>query len=173
MAHEIGHYALGHVYEMIVSFGVVTAVSFMLANVGFAVLHSAFGAWWGVRDISDPAGFPILMIVLSMLGLVFTPITNTIIRTNEAEADIFGLNAAREPDGFATTALKLSEYRKLDPSPLEEVIFFDHPSGRSRIAMAMRWKAENFTDGAQKSAPDVVPSDPKRVPGVSPSDQPN
>jgi STE24 endopeptidase len=38
--------------------------------------------------------------------------------------------------------LKLADYRKLDPTPLEEVLFFDHPSGRARIEMAMRWKAE-------------------------------
>jgi len=28
-----------------------------------------------------------------------------------------------------------------DPSPLEEVILFDHPSGRTRILAAMRYKA--------------------------------
>jgi STE24 endopeptidase len=37
----------------------------------------------------------------------------------------------------------LGEYRKLDPTPLEEFLFFDHPSGRTRIYAAMRWKAEN------------------------------
>ena len=51
------------------------------------------------------------------------------------------LNAARQPDGFAQIALKLAEYRKLDPGPVEELLLFDHPSGRSRIRMAMRWKA--------------------------------
>ena len=61
---------------------------------------------------------------------------------NEAQADLFELDAAREPDGFATTALKLGAYRKLAPGPLEEALMFDHPSGRSRILMAMRWKAE-------------------------------
>jgi len=40
--------------------------------------------------------------------------------------------------------LKLGVYRKLDPSPLEEFIFFDHPSGRTRIRMAMDWKAANL-----------------------------
>ena len=73
-----------------------------------------------------------------------TPVTNSIIRVNEVEADIFGLNAARQPDGFAEAALKLGEYRKMSPGPLEEFVFFDHPSGRSRILMAMKWKAENL-----------------------------
>ena len=73
-----------------------------------------------------------------------TPIVNTIIRVNEAEADLFGLNASGEPEGFAEVALKLGEYRKLDPGPVEEWIFFDHPSGRARIQMAMEWKAEQL-----------------------------
>ena len=47
---------------------------------------------------------------------------------------------------FATVALKLSEYRKLDPSSWEEAVFFDHPSGRTRIWEAMRWKAEHLND---------------------------
>lgn len=47
------------------------------------------------------------------------------------------------PQGTAEVALKLGEYRKLSPGPLEEIIFYDHPSGRSRIEMAMRYKAEN------------------------------
>jgi STE24 endopeptidase len=43
-------------------------------------------------------------------------------------------------------ALKLGEYRKLDPGPLEEWVFFDHPSGRTRIHMAMQWRAEHPED---------------------------
>jgi STE24 endopeptidase len=48
---------------------------------------------------------------------------------------------------MAKVALKLGSYRKLDPSPLEEFIFFDHPSGRARIRMAMDWKAAHLPCG--------------------------
>jgi STE24 endopeptidase len=146
MAHEIGHYALGHIYEMLITVTLLSAVAFLLTDIGFGMLYGLFGGLWGVRDFSDTAGLPILVIVSTILGVLATPITNTMIRTNEAEADLFGLNAAREPDGFATIALKLSEYRKLDPTPWEEFIFYDHPSGRSRISMAMRWKAEHLSE---------------------------
>jgi len=146
MAHELGHYVLGHVYELVINISLLFGVGFAFVQGGFGTLHRAFGNWWGVRDIADPAGLPIAVILFTLFALVTTPVFNTIIRSNEAEADIFGLNAAREPDGFATTALKLSEYRKLDPTPLEEMIFFDHPSGRSRIAMSMQWKAEHLNE---------------------------
>ena len=52
----------------------------------------------------------------------------------------------RKPDAFATSALKLSTYRKLEPGDLEEAIFFDHPSGRTRIETAMDWKKEHMHD---------------------------
>jgi STE24 endopeptidase len=74
---------------------------------------------------------------------LMTPVLNTIIRVSEQEADLYGLNASRQPDGFARAALDLSEYRKMEPGPLEEVLFYDHPSGRTRILGAMRWKAEH------------------------------
>ena len=67
-----------------------------------------------------------------------------------------GINAARQPDGEALVDLKLGDYRKLDPSPLEEMIFFDHPSGRTRITAAMRWKAENMS----VLPPDTKPGGP-------------
>jgi STE24 endopeptidase len=121
------------------------------------MLHGIFGGMWGVRDFSDTAGLPILVIVSTVLGVLATPVTNTMVRTNEAEADIFGLNAAREPDGFATATLKLSEYRKLDPTPWEEFIFYDHPSGRSRISMSMRWKAEHMSDAPVATSSLTVP----------------
>jgi STE24 endopeptidase len=86
-------------------------------------------------------------------NLITTPLQNTVSRTTEAQADIFGLNAVRQPDGFASVSMKLSNYRKLDPSPLEEWLFYDHPSGRSRVTMAMRWKAEHIDDPDIKAAP--------------------
>ncbi len=85
--------------------------------------------------------------------LVMTPVTNTITRTVEIQADMFGVNAARKPDAFATVTLKLSTYRKLDPAPWEEFVFYDHPSGHTRIWEAMRWKAGHLNDPDIKSGP--------------------
>jgi STE24 endopeptidase len=42
--------------------------------------------------------------------------------------------------------LKLSTYRKLEPGKWEEIMFYDHPSGRTRIESAMRWKKEHIGD---------------------------
>ena len=95
---------------------------------------------------ADPAVAPLFGIILSLYFLVLTPLLNSIVRTSESEADAFGLNAAREPDGFAMTAMQLSEYRKIEPGKLEEMLFFDHPSGRTRVRMAMDWKAKHLNE---------------------------
>ncbi|HJX28958.1 MAG TPA: M48 family metallopeptidase [Thermoanaerobaculia bacterium] len=142
MGHEMGHYVLNHVYESIVFFGVVLFLGFAFLRWGFAWALARWGERWRVHGIADLAGLPLLGAVLSVYFFLLTPILNTYIRVNEAEADLFGLNSARQPDGFAEVSLMLSEYRKLAPGPIEEWIFFDHPSGRNRILMAMRWKAE-------------------------------
>jgi len=148
MGHEMGHYVLNHIWEMFIYFAVLLALGLAFADRLFRWANRRFGARWGVKDVGDIAGLPLLAACLSVFFLVSTPVFNRIVYTNEAEADIFGLNAAREPDGFATTALRLSSYRKIEPAGWEEFAFFDHPSGRSRVAMAMQWKAGQLDLGA-------------------------
>jgi len=143
MAHEIGHYVLNHVYESILFMGVVLVGGFAFMRWAFERTVARRGERWGVRGIGDPAGLPLLVAIFSVYAFLLTPVANSFVRSNEAEADIYGIQTSREPDGFAEVALKLGEYRKLDPGPLEEIVFFDHPSGRARIHMAMQWKAEN------------------------------
>jgi STE24 endopeptidase len=148
VGHEMGHYVLNHVYKGIVFQGIIYLIGFAFLRWSFDAAVRRYGGRWGVRGIADMAGLPLLAALLSVYFFVLTPVDNTLTRTAEAEADIFGLNACRQPDGMAEVALMLAEYRKLSPSPLEEWIFFDHPSGRNRILMAMRWKGEHLHDAA-------------------------
>jgi STE24 endopeptidase len=89
MAHEMGHYVLGHVNEMIAYITLMSLVAFAFTHWGFQALHRVFGGLWGIRDIADPAGLAVLSLLLSFVGALGTPVTNTMIRSNEAEADIF------------------------------------------------------------------------------------
>ena len=142
MGHEMGHYVLNHEYKGLVMIGVVIVIGFAVLNWGITFGLARWGQSWEIRGITDVAVLPLAVIVFSIYFFLMTPVTNTITRTMEFEADMYGLNAARQPDGEANIDLMLGEYRKLDPGPVEEFIFFDHPSGRTRITAAMRWKAE-------------------------------
>ncbi len=157
MGHEMGHYVLGHSLALMVDFGLLVLAGFAFVNFAFPLVVSRFGGNWGVGAIDDVAGLPLLVALLAVFFFFVTPLSNTIVRTHEAQADIFGLNAARAPDGFASVAMKLASYRKLEPGHWEEIIFFDHPSGRSRVAMAMRWKAAQLRMGATDLDPAIAP----------------
>ncbi len=146
MGHEMGHYVMGHVLRAILLFGLLIVAAFAFVDWGFRRLIARFGGQWRVQRLEDVAGLPVLVALISLFFFVMTPVSNTISRTAEHQADIFGLDAVRKPDAFATAMLKLSTYRKLDPGKWEEMIFYDHPSGRTRIMDAMIWKKEHIRD---------------------------
>jgi STE24 endopeptidase len=165
MGHEMGHYVLHHIYKDTLFISVVIVISFALLQWSLTWSLQRWGAKWGIRGVGDTAVLPLVLLIISILAFVLTPIMNTQTRTEEGEADMYGLNASRQPDGFAQAAIHLGEYRKMNPGPIEEWIFFDHPSGRNRIYAAMRWKAENLPlmrwQENHEAEASASPADPK------------
>jgi len=144
LGHEMGHYVLNHEYKGLLFAGAIFLIGFAFVAWAFKRIAARNASRWGLRGVADVAGLPLLFGLFGLYMFVLTPVHNSIIRTIEIEADAFGINAARQPDGIAQAALHLSEYRKMRPGPVEEVVFFDHPSGWNRIHRAMLWKAENL-----------------------------
>jgi STE24 endopeptidase len=146
MGHEMGHYKLHHIQKLILYLSLMALAALAIAYWAVPRLLARHGDRWGVRDVADPASAPVFLALLAVLTVPGGLIFNSMVRQHESEADAFGLDASREPDGFAMTAMQLSEYRKIDPAPWEELIFYDHPSGRTRVEMAMRWKARHLAE---------------------------
>ena len=144
MGHEMGHYVLNHIPKDIIFLLVVILAGFGFLRWSLDWCLQRWGQKWGIRGVSDPAALPLVILLVSIFFFVLTPIMNTHTRTAEAEADTFGINSSRQPDGMARAAIHLGEYRKMKPGPVEEWMFFDHPSGYNRIHKAMQWKAENL-----------------------------
>jgi len=157
MGHEIGHYVLRHSVSILVMLAGLILAVLALTNIAFTRL-AAYNERWGVRGIADPAGLPLLAALTAFFFTLASPIQNNIIRYHEHQADIFGLNVAREPDGFAEAAVMLSEYRKMSPGALEEWAFYDHPSGYARIFMSMQWKAHEIAAGRLPDSPGGPPA---------------
>ena len=143
MAHEMGHYVLRHPLWLTLALALVYGVAYSVVNRVFGRIQHRQGERWGVRDLADPAGFPLALAIFTVVMYLLTPVTNSITRTAENQADAFGLEAAREPYGFASISMRLATYRKIEPGRLEEIIFYDHPSGRARVERAMRWLADH------------------------------
>ena len=144
LGHELGHYVMNHVYKRWMELGIVLVLGFAFVKCLLEWSIDKWGFSLGLRSYADIAALPLLSIWFSVFMFISTPISNTLIRTQETEADIFGINASDEPLGFAEAMLKLTAYRKSDPGDVEEWLFFDHPSPRKRIYSAMRWRAEQL-----------------------------
>ena len=168
LGHEMGHYVLNHAWKGAMELSLAVGLAFGLMHLASNRVLAAWGGRMQIRDRADPAGAPAAIALVSVIFLLLTPLNNTIIRNMEAEADAFGLNAAREPQAFALSAIRLSSYRKLKPGALEEIVFYDHPSGYARVHASMVWLKENPT---AVSIPDastvpVAPAAPAADPPV-------
>lgn len=144
MAHEMGHYLMNDPISLVLQLGILFAFGFLLASRVFNRIVQSQGERWGISDITDVAGLPLLLAIASVFFLLAGPIINTVFRTNEAHADLFAINVTQDPDALVEVLLLTSEYRKASPGVWEERLFYDHPSPRSRILMAMKWKAEHL-----------------------------
>jgi STE24 endopeptidase len=153
VGHEMGHYVRKHVLLGAAFQGVIAVVGLFLVSRLFGWAAALLGAK-GVTGIADPAGFPVISIILTVLALLATPITNSFSRWVEADADHFSLVHFNEPDGLAKALVKTIEYRASSPSKVEEFIFYDHPSVGARVRAMMDWKATHPpTPPASPAAP--------------------
>jgi STE24 endopeptidase len=138
--HEIGHYALGHVWRLVAVVALVALAGFWLAD----RLYPRVARWFGARaPLADPAGLPILLLIVSALALVAQPLLNAVTRLGEREADAYSLRTVNLPDALAGALVKTAEYRDPRPSRLQEALFYTHPSVERRVQRAMEWKAAN------------------------------
>jgi STE24 endopeptidase len=136
--HEIGHYVLGHVWRSVAVLGVVAIFLFFLADRLFPSVARALGS---NTTIGDPLGLPVLIVILSLLGLLALPVNNTLTRMSESEADAYSLRTVNLPDSLASGLVKTAEYRYPRPTWLQETLFYSHPSVEKRVRRAMEWKA--------------------------------
>lgn len=143
MGHEMAHYSLHHGLKLALGFTLALGIGYFVINHAFGRFQRRHGDRFGIRDLADPAGLPLAFAIFTVVMYLLTPATNSMVRAAEHQADAFGLDAAQEPHGFASVAMRLSTYRKLEPGALEELVFYDHPSGRARVERSMRWLAEH------------------------------
>ncbi len=74
--HEMGHYVLGHVRDGILF---ACAVLLFFLNLAYRLLHWMLARWgktWAIRGPDDLAALPVLILLLTVFGFLFTPISN-------------------------------------------------------------------------------------------------
>jgi STE24 endopeptidase len=139
--HEVGHYVLGHVWRAVGLFSILTIIGFFLADRLFPVFARAFGS---NATIDNPVGLPVLLFVVGLFSIFAQPIINGMTRMGEREADNYSLRTVNLPDALAGALVKTAEYRYPQPSALQELLFYTHPSVEWRVRNAMEWKARGM-----------------------------
>jgi STE24 endopeptidase len=142
-AHEIGHYTLRHVWRSVLLFSAIVMVALFVADRSYSRVAAAFGSR---APLSSPTSLPVVMVMVSILFLLALPLVNAFTRFGETQADQYSLETARLPDALASALVKTAEYRYPRPSPVQEMLFYSHPSVERRVRMAMDWKAVNAVE---------------------------
>lgn len=143
VGHEIGHFVLKHQLVFVVTDTAIFAVSISLIAVGCRVLLGGFAGRWGISSLGDIASLPLVRGLFLLCGFASQPMSNSISRILEHQADLFGLNASWEPHGMAEFMIHDADRARLQPGSLEYALFYDHPSDIERVGVAMQWRAEN------------------------------
>jgi Zn-dependent protease with chaperone function len=141
--HEMGHYVLGHVRAGVTFAAAMMLVGFFAAARLFRWSIIRWGESWGLRGMTDWASLPALLLFLSLLGFLSTPIGNAYSRRIEHQADQYGLEVLHGivPGASAAAARSLQiigEEGLAEPSPSRAVVFwfYSHPPIHDRIIFA-------------------------------------
>lgn len=135
MAHEIGHYVLWHIWQLIA----LNSLTIIVVLYGAYTIMGAVVARWahrfGFSDISDVASLPLLLLVINVCSLAVTPVTLTFIRHLEHEADRFALELTQTNHSAGTAFVKLQQGALSNPRPgaLFKLWRADHPPVAERI----------------------------------------
>ncbi|HET6263790.1 MAG TPA: M48 family metallopeptidase [Usitatibacter sp.] len=132
LAHELGHFARGHIPRLL-------AVRFVLAAAMLALLGWLYGepAFYQALGFSEPhigallAGFTL---VVPVFTFPFQPLASLMARRQEFEADAY---AARHASAVSLASALAKLYRDnastLTPDPLHSLVYDSHPPATMRI----------------------------------------
>jgi len=135
MAHEMGHYVKHHLLWSVVGSLFSILVGLYMASKLFALSLRKWGMNLGIRKKDDLASIPILLLILSLLSFVVTPIDNTISRHAERSADQYAIQLTQDKKAGVESFQKLSVSSLGDVNPPGLVKFFeyDHPTMLERM----------------------------------------
>jgi Zn-dependent protease with chaperone function len=144
--HEMGHYVLGHVRNTLI---VSSVAALLLLFAGFHALHwllSRCGKRWAIREVTDWAALPLVLLLVSVTGFLGEPVINVYSRWQEHEADIYGLEVIHGlvPDSKAVAAHSFQLLGEVDleepnPNPLIKFWSYSHPSISERVTFAANY----------------------------------
>jgi STE24 endopeptidase len=170
LAHELGHHVHHDLWKLIISQSILTLGGLYLVNLA---LHWAVDTQHYYLGLADPAIMPFLLLVTAIFGLVVMPISNGLSRAIEYQADEYALQTTKMVGAFksAMTRLANQNLADIEPSPLIEFLFHDHPAISKRLRHADAF-ARRYGLNASMSAESLAPTsstDPAGMPSTGSS----
>jgi STE24 endopeptidase len=144
--HELGHYVLHHI-ERGMAIGAVLSFFFLWIGSRLAQwLVLRYGPRWHIASLEDWAAIGVLLLVLALLSFIAEPISNSISRVQEHQADVFGIEVVHgivadpqkvDAESFQREGEQALEY----PYPSPFVVFwtYTHPPIAEREAFAANY----------------------------------
>lgn len=142
VAHELGHYLLGHVRWGVLLGGLSSFSGLYLLNHLLAWLIGNYGTRLNVPEMQSLTAMLLLTVLVTLGELAFSPVSNAISRTMEHEADRFAIELTRDPASVATAFSLLQKENLGVPFPnwLYRTWRATHPSIGERIEFANRYR---------------------------------
>ena len=117
MGHEMGHYALRHVWYVVAFNALLIGLSFYAAHLTMHGVVARFRVRFGFDQMSDLASLPLLLLIAGVIGLFLTPVQMAFGRYREHEADRFALELTRDNWAGATSFVELTRTNLGNPDP--------------------------------------------------------
>lgn len=135
LAHELGHHVHKDIWKLLVGQSALMLCGLYLANLAF---HWAVETQHFYQSLADPATLPFLFTLTGLFSLIIMPLTNGLSRAIEYQADEYALQVTRKVEAFksAMTRLANQNLAEVEPSPVVEFLFHNHPSIRKRLLHA-------------------------------------
>ena len=147
LGHETGHYVLHHIMKEFVLIELVVLVFIALGFVAVRKLIGRYGARTGLEGEGDLASLPVMLMMLTALTFLSSPLVNGISRHYEHQADQFALEVTHsvvsDPNAAEARAFQiLGEQDLADPDPNPFIVFwlYSHPPLGRRIHFALNYK---------------------------------
>lgn len=138
VAHEMGHYILGHIWKAVMLGGtLLTLIFFLVYKVGNFLVRILPGSL-RIYSLRDKASLPLLIILINIFMFLASPPVNYYSRYTEKEADRFELELTRDNVNVIKSTIKLHENSLVLPEVgvLYKAFNYNHPTFIERVNFA-------------------------------------
>jgi len=142
VAHEMGHYLMGHIWKSILLGGLGSILALYLVHrLSNWFLRKSNGSW-GFTDLSDIAALPLIILMINLMLFITSPVINAYSRSIETEADRFELELTKNNFSTATATVKMHQQSLAMPEPGYVYMLwnYDHPTFKSRVDFANEYR---------------------------------